>query len=804
MDPSRYARVSEVFLAVSPLPEEEREAALDRACAGEPELLAEVKALLAHQEDASLIADRATPYPTVTFTPAPPPDRTGGALQGQWVGNILVERQIAEGGMGTIYLGLDERLRRRVALKAIRGEWRLEPELRARFLREARVLSQLKHPNICQIHDYLETPDSDYLVLEYVDGRGLQEVIAGRPPLAEQDRIAATIADVLQVAHGAGVVHRDLKPDNVVLTAAGQVKVLDFGIARVVDDAAEAAAAPPPGSGSLEVERVNAGDTIGFRTRAGGLIGTMRYMSPEQARGELAGPASDIYALGLVLHELYTGQRAFPADLQGTALHERLRAGRVDPARWRSRPRRRLVERMLSTVPGARPTATEVAQELQRLRELPRRRLVQAMGVVGVALAMLAVAKYVTDVRAERAQAEAARAQAEAARAQAERERAAEERLATFVLGQLYDDLYWQGRHEAVELVSGRTLRFFEELPESARPSPVRMAQALRNHGSILLRGGKHQAATNAFERALQLDEQAAARASSPEEVTRALDGMGSALGSLLGLEDDVERGRALATRSFEIYERLAREHPGEARWQGALANAWGLVGWSRHDEGDLAASRFAFERAAEIYRRLLEGEPGNQAWRFHLGDVLRMIGQAQLYAGEMEAALASFAESCRLLDALAAEAPQVPNYAGFAAEGHLALGQALARKGDLPGARAAIEKARGAFQRNVEQDPSRRRWPGLLAEAQLAAARVLRQQGKEAEARALLRRAAPPTLDAGAPIGDQARWAEVQMELDRRDAARLVVERLVAKGWHRTPVHADFIRLARRHGFLQ
>ncbi|HEY8207178.1 MAG TPA: protein kinase [Myxococcaceae bacterium] len=798
MDPARYARLTEVFLGVSPLPEEERPAALDQACAGDPELLAEVMALLAHQQDASLIAGSDTGPTSMAVQALPGPAPPAGTLVGRRVGGILVEKQLAEGGMGTVYLGLDERLRRRVALKAIRGEWRLEPQVRARFLREARVLSQLKHPNICQIHDYVETPDSDYLVLEYIDGHGLQEVIAGRPPLAERDRIGATIAEVLQVAHGAGVVHRDLKPDNVVLTAGGQVKVLDFGIARVVDDKAEAAA-PRPGPTSVEGARVNAGDTVGFRTRAGDLIGTMRYMSPEQARGELAGPASDIYALGLVLHEMYTGRRAFPPDLEGAVLHERLRAGRIDPARWTSRPRRRLVERMLSMAPGARPTATEVAQELRRIRELPRRRLLQTLGAVGLGLSALAGAKYVTDVRA-------GRIQAEEARAQAERERAAEERLATFVLEQLYDDLYWQGRHEAVELVSGRTLRFFEELPETARPSPVRMARALRNHGSILLRGGKYQTAAGAFERALQMDEVAAARAATPREITEALEGLGGDLGLLLGVawgEYDVERGKALARRSFDIYERLAREHPGEVREQGALANAWGNMGWSHLYEGDMAASRSAFEHAAEVYRHLLEAEPGNQSWRFHLGDVRRMIGDAQLFLGEVDAALASYTESCRMLDALAAESPQVPNYPGFAAEGYLALGRALARKGDLPGAQAAIEKARAAFQRNMEQDPSRRRWPNLLLETQLAASRVLRRQGKEAEARALLLRVAAPTLDDGAQSDAQATWAEVQLELDRREAARLVVERLVARGWHRTPIHAEFAHLARRHGFI-
>jgi tetratricopeptide (TPR) repeat protein len=589
------------------------------------------------------------------------------------------------------------------------------------------------------------------------------------------------------------VVHRDLKPDNVVLTAGGQVKVLDFGIARIVADGAE--------GGGLQGAPPGAGDPAGFRTRAGGLLGTMRYMSPEQARGEPVSPASDIFALGLVLHELYTGRAAYPRDLQGPALHERLRSGRIEPARWSWRERRRLVERMLAPAPGARPTAAEVLREIHRIRELPRRRLRQGAGAAALALAALAGVKYVTEVRAERAR-------AEAALAQAEMERAQEERLANFLLEQFYDELLWRERHEVLELISARTLRYFEELPEPLRrAAPVRMARALRNHGGVLLRGGKLQAAGAAFERALELDEQAAARATSPREVTEALDGMGNDLQLLLGVvwdEYDVERGRALTARAFDIYSQLALRHPGEARWQDTLAVAWGNVGWSRHFEGDMAASLAAFQRAAEIHRRLLEGEPGNQTWRFHLGDVLRMIGDNQYFLGELDAALASYRESGRLLEALAAEAPEVPNYPGFAGEGALSLGRALASKGDLPGALAEFEKARAAFQRNIERDPSRRRWHNCLRAAHLYAARALRRQGQLEAARGRLTQAVTPTVEPDARAEEQATWAEVQMELGGREAARPVVERLLARGWHRTPAHAEFVRLARLHGFLR
>jgi tetratricopeptide (TPR) repeat protein/predicted Ser/Thr protein kinase len=795
MDPSSYARVAEIFLTISSLPEAELAAALERECAGDAKLRAEVESLLAHRREESLFASRA---------PAPDASRSSDAFPagpiGQRIGGIVVEKRLAEGGMGTVYRGFDERLRRRVALKSLRGEWRLEPEARARFRREARVLSQLKHPNICEIHGYEETPDSDYLVLEYIDGRSLKKAIADGLPLAERDRIAATLAEVLQVAHGAGVVHRDLKPDNVMLTANGQLKVLDFGIARIAPTDATlplgsmiSADASSSGRSAASSALPSAQDSSSLKTRAGLLMGTPRYMAPEQARGEVATPASDIYALGLILYEMYTGRSASSRHLGEREFLEWRRAGRIEPLHGMSRERRRLVERMLSREPPSRPTAAEVSQELKRIRELLRRRLRQVLVAAVLVLVALAGAKYVSDVQAERAQAEAARAQAE--------------RLVNFLLDELHEELRASERREVVDRVSRETLRYFEELPEPRqRASAIRIARALRHQGAVLAQRGDVRAARAAYERALRLDEQALSAAASPREVTEALDGVGNDLRILATAawdENDLETGSKLTRRALDVYTRLAREHPGETRWQGTLALTWEHLAWNHLFGGDLAASNSAFKHAVEIYHQLLEREPGNRTWRFHLGDVSRVIGDNQYFLGEVDAAIASYSRSCRLLEALATEDPDVFNYSGFAAEGLLSMGRALARKGDLTGALAVLEKARGTFARNHERDPSRRRWRYLLLRAHLFASRVLRQQGEERAARERLEQAVPLTVASDAVIEEEAVWAEVQLELGRREEARPVVERLVARGWQRTLVHSEFAELARRHGFL-
>src|SRR4051794_3120899 len=156
-------------------------------------------------------------------------------LSGRRLGHIRVERILGQGGMGDVYEGFDEKLARRVALKALHRDQRLDDEARARLIREARTLSQLDHPNICRIHDYIEGADADVLVLELIEGRTLQRAIEEGLSRAEKLRISQAIAEVLVVAHRFGIVHRDLKPENVMLTKTGVVKVLDFGLARWIE-----------------------------------------------------------------------------------------------------------------------------------------------------------------------------------------------------------------------------------------------------------------------------------------------------------------------------------------------------------------------------------------------------------------------------------------------------------------------------------------------------------------------------------------------------------------------------------------
>ncbi len=304
-------------------------------------------------------------------------------LLGQRIGHIRIVDFLAQGGMGAVYGGFDEKLERRVALKAVQ-EGRLDAEARARFLREARVLSQLNHPHICQIYDYLEGEERDFLVLELIDGTSLKEVIAERPDEATRMRIALEILDVLTATHAQGIIHRDLKPSNVMVTKKGGIKVLDFGLARPTNEDAK--------TWSMDLSRrAPAGETKPSSdyavSRLGVLIGTLSYMSPEQARGEPLSTASDMYSYGLILQELLTGRAAYPAGLSPAEQLAKAQAGDTLSVVGLGSELTALISRLKALAPAVRPSALDAAERLRYIRDEPRRRLRRGLTAAGLVVA---------------------------------------------------------------------------------------------------------------------------------------------------------------------------------------------------------------------------------------------------------------------------------------------------------------------------------------------------------------------------------------------------------------------------------
>jgi serine/threonine-protein kinase len=265
------------------------------------------------------------------------------------IGSFEVIRELGRGGMGVVYLGRDTRLDRPVAIKTLPEDLALDPDRLARFEREARVLASLNHSGIGAIYGLEESEGRKHLVLEYVEGRTLAEILAGGAvPVHEAIDIATQIAEALEAAHERGVVHRDLKPGNVMITPEGRAKVLDFGLARA-GESASATMGPPGPQGASESPTISSPAPVHSPTIPGVIMGTAGYMSPEQARGKLVDKRSDIFSFGVVLYEMLTGSRAFGgetvSDSIGAVLHKPLDFSRLPPGTPPSV--RRVLERCL-------------------------------------------------------------------------------------------------------------------------------------------------------------------------------------------------------------------------------------------------------------------------------------------------------------------------------------------------------------------------------------------------------------------------------------------------------------------------
>src|SRR5689334_20879247 len=241
---------------------------------------------------------------------------------GARLGVYEVIAQLGEGGMGQVYRATDTKLKRQVAIKILPLSFAADPDRLARFQREAEVLASLNHPHISAIYGLEKSDGTTALVMELVEGEDLSQRIARGPiPLDEALPIARQIAEALEAAHEQGIIHRDLKPANIKITPNGNVKVLDFGLAKLAE-------APAGGSSSSPLSMSPTITSPAMMTGVGVLLGTAAYMSPEQAKGREADKRSDIWAFGCVLYEMLTGRRAFDGDDMSDTLASVLK---IDP-----------------------------------------------------------------------------------------------------------------------------------------------------------------------------------------------------------------------------------------------------------------------------------------------------------------------------------------------------------------------------------------------------------------------------------------------------------------------------------------
>ena len=233
---------------------------------------------------------------------------------GRMLVHYRVEAKLAEGGMGVVYRAFDTHLDRPVAIKVLRPDALDDPERKRRFVKEAKAASALNHPNIITIYDISSAEGTDFIAMEYVRGKTLDQVIGRKGlELREALKTAVQAADALASAHAAGIVHRDIKPANIMVTDDGLVKMLDFGLAKLT------------GPAEADGHAITQSAVGGPRTEEGTILGTVAYMSPEQAQGKPLDARSDIFSFGSVLYEMLTGQRAFQRETSISTLSAILR-----------------------------------------------------------------------------------------------------------------------------------------------------------------------------------------------------------------------------------------------------------------------------------------------------------------------------------------------------------------------------------------------------------------------------------------------------------------------------------------------
>lgn len=374
----RWTSIEDLFHAASKLEPAERRSFLAQATADD-EVRREVESLLANEARATQFLEP----PEVHMAP-------GRLRAGEKIGPYVLLEFLSAGGMGEVYIARDTRLDRKIAIKFLPGISAADPAALERFQREARAASALNHPRICTIHDSGEYLGRPFLVMELMEGESLRDRLRAKP-LTQQEALdfARQACEALQAAHAKGILHRDIKPANLFVTKQGQIKMLDFGLAKLIGDAKEYPAGADTETMTLAATRLKL-------TLPGSVKGTLAYMSPEQARGEEVDVRSDIFSLGAVIYEMVTGKTPFHGDTTEQLIDCLLHGPPVIPSRLNPKVTKdveRIILKALEKDRGARYQSVEGLladlNEVATRRNRRSRKLAIAAGVLAAVLALL-------------------------------------------------------------------------------------------------------------------------------------------------------------------------------------------------------------------------------------------------------------------------------------------------------------------------------------------------------------------------------------------------------------------------------
>ncbi len=674
---------------------------------------------------------------------------------GSTIGHIRIESRLGSGGMGEVYRGFDSRLERRVAVKTIRPEQRMSARVKARFLREARLLSKIGHPAICQVYDLIETPEADFLVLEYVQGKTLRELAADGedPDFAGKLRLGEKIALALAAAHREKIVHRDLKADNVMVTPEGEVKVLDFGIARSLGEPAELAepVVPPEpktpepddslertlfgGRPLFELKDVNdrSEAATAALTRHGMIVGTLHAMSPEQAMGGKVTAASDLYSFGILLQELFTGASAYEAADERVLLQ--VMRAETRPITGLDADLTRLIQDLEHLDPRRRPTADEAAERLRSILGKPQRlraqrlRLRLVAGAFGVLMILLALVSWFA-------------VQANRARREADRRRKQAEGLIGFMIGDLRPKLERVNRLDLLDAVGDQALDYFRQNVEGNESDQemYRRIEAIRQIGEVRRAQGNLPLALKTFREAEALASRLAARSPAFPQGKLELEESQAWIGQALFEQGDLDGALATWQAQLRVAQAGLAAKPDDRLWQSALALAHHNVGTALDVKGDVPGALRSYRECLRLQRLLAAAQPGDRDIQTEMAATLAWVSNSLEQLGDLSGALNLRREHLAIEQRLAAADPGNPAFRQDLASAQGFLAGLLAAMGDRTAARALYDKGLAIITEMAAKDSANTELQRWLAAFHSALGSLSLADGDPAAALAELR----------------------------------------------------------------
>ena len=628
-------------------------------------------------------------------------------------------REIARGGMGRIWVARDRRLGRDIALKEVLGD---APGVRRRFEREARITARLQHPSIVGVHEAGLWPSGEpFYAMRLVSGRSLDEAIAAASGF--EGRLALlpnvlAVADAMAYAHGQNVIHRDLKPRNVVVGEFGETVVIDWGLAKDLGDATASSldgAAP---------ERHATSASAPGETTAGDVLGTPAYMPPEQAAGESVDGRADVYAIGAMLYHVLAGEPPYrgPSNAEVIAA---VMTGPPPPIRGRvpAVPGElvAILERAMARDRAARyPSARELADDLRRfqtgqlvgahrysLGQLVRRWLRRHRTALAAVAAGVLAAAVIGVIALRRVLAADRRAETERAEAVANRKSA--EDLAQFMMGDLRDKVVGLGRLDLLDTVARRAVAYYAARGESASDED---REALAKAHDLLARAlaarDDVDGAGHEFEQTAQLFAALAARR--PDVIRYAAEATQARL-DLNTLRREHDRSPALVEQlrgAVADADRLVANAPGDHAALKVATVAHGDLADVLDELGDSAPALGESERELALASQLAAAEPGDPVVARLLLDAHREHGDlVGVVKHDDAAALAEYRAALALGERQAAARPDESIWIDYVAKAHLSIADILLARSDLAGAKAELEAALPLSERLEQLEPA-------------------------------------------------------------------------------------------------